>query len=63
MNKNIGEKNKWLVAVKVPKEKSLWMRLCGYSPNEIFGFPKKNKAQAFILEMEKLGCSCLIAKA
>jgi hypothetical protein len=51
------------VATKVPKEKALWMKLRGFSETEIFGFPKKQNAKDFILDVTRLGVECLISKA
>ena len=56
-------KTRWLVATKVPREKALWMKLRGFSKTEIFGFPNKQNAKDFILDVTRLRVECLISKA
>jgi hypothetical protein len=39
------------------------MKLRGYSQTEIFGFPKKQNAKDFVLDVTAFGVECLISKA
>lgn len=61
MNKD--GKVRWLVAVKAPKAKALWLKTQGYNKREIFGFPTKRTATDFIVDVSQFGVECLIAKA
>ena len=61
--KKKDQQARWLVAVKLPKAKALWMKTRGFNKNEIFGFPTKKDAKDFIFDVTPHGVECLIAKA
>lgn len=44
---------RWLVACRLPKERVSHMKARGFSKNEIFGFPTKKDALAFISDISR----------